>query len=145
MKSRLLTLWQHDGLRTTALVLVAVGLAMAVTSCLILLSGISPVRVFGAIWRGAFGSMDRVIFGLNKSTPYILAGIGVVLCFRAKIINIGADGQIALGGIGATMDRAVGSLAARPDGGAACAGSGPSGRCLLGRAGRGHPSAARCA
>ena len=52
--------------------------------------------------RGAFGSLDRIAFGLNKSTPYILAGLGVAICFRAKVINIGAEGQIALGGVGAT-------------------------------------------
>ena len=38
---------------------------------------------------------------LDRSTPYLLGGIGVALCFRAAVINIGAEGQIALGGLGA--------------------------------------------
>ena len=38
---------------------------------------------------------------LNRATPYLLAGTGVAFCFRAGIINIGAEGQIALGGLGA--------------------------------------------
>jgi ABC-type uncharacterized transport system permease subunit len=46
--------------------------------------------------------LDRVAFALNKATPYIISGIGVALCFRAGIINIGAEGQIALGGLAAT-------------------------------------------
>src|SRR5207247_2558288 len=39
---------------------------------------------------------------LNKATPYLLTGAGVALCFRARIVNIGAEGQIALGGLAAT-------------------------------------------
>ena len=38
---------------------------------------------------------------LNRTTPYLLAGSGVAMCFRAGVINIGAEGQIAVGGIGA--------------------------------------------
>ena len=38
---------------------------------------------------------------LDRSTPYLLGGIGVALCFRAAVINIGAEGQIAVGGLGA--------------------------------------------
>lgn len=51
---------------------------------------------------GAFGSLDRLAAGLNKATPYILCGTGVALCFRARIINIGGEGQIAIGGLAAT-------------------------------------------
>src|SRR5262249_58388502 len=35
-------------------------------------------------------------------TPYVLTGVGVALCFRARVINIGGEGQIALGGLAAT-------------------------------------------
>jgi simple sugar transport system permease protein len=41
-------------------------------------------------------------FALNKSTPFILAGVGVAICFRARVINIGSEGQIAVGGIAAS-------------------------------------------
>ncbi|QCK87598.1 ABC transporter permease [Phreatobacter aquaticus] len=89
--------------RTSLLMVGAVALALATTACLILLAGTNPITAYGALVRGAFGSLDRVIFGINKATPYILAGAGVALCFRAKVINIGAEGQIAVGGIGATF------------------------------------------
>ena len=51
---------------------------------------------------GAVGSPHQIGAALNRTTPYLLAGSGVALCFRAGIINIGAEGQIAVGGIGAT-------------------------------------------
>ncbi len=38
---------------------------------------------------------------LDRSTPYLLGGIGVALCFRAAVINNGAERQIAVGGLAA--------------------------------------------
>ena len=50
---------------------------------------------------GAAGSPHQLGVALNRATPYLLAGTGVAFCFRAGIINIGAEGQIAPGGLGA--------------------------------------------
>ncbi|BAF89199.1 ABC transporter permease 1 [Azorhizobium caulinodans ORS 571] len=100
---RLRALLAGDGVRTVALTLGAIALALLVTAGLIALAGKNPIVAYGALLRGAFGSVDRFAFALNKSTPYILAGVGVALCFRAKVINIGGEGQIAVGGIGASL------------------------------------------
>jgi ABC-type uncharacterized transport system permease subunit len=81
---------------------IAVLLAFAVAGMLILASGKNPLVAYWALLRGAFGSEDSVTFALNKSTPYILAGVGVAICFRARVINIGSEGQIAVGGIAAS-------------------------------------------
>jgi len=81
---------------------IAVVLALTCTAFLIALSGKNPIIAYQALFFGAFGSVDRVAFALNKATPYLLAGIGIALCFRAKIINIGGEGQIAIGGLAAT-------------------------------------------
>lgn len=84
------------------LVGIAAVLAFALTGILIAVSGKNPLVAYWALLNGAFGSIDRIAFGLNRSTPYILAGVGIALCFRAKVINIGAEGQIAVGGLAAT-------------------------------------------
>jgi len=81
--------------------LLALLLAMLCTAPLVALSGASPAAAVRAFTSGAFGSLDRIAFGLDRATPYILCGTGVALCFRARIINIGGEGQIALGGLGA--------------------------------------------
>jgi general nucleoside transport system permease protein len=81
---------------------IAVVLALMCTAVLITLAGKDPIVAYRALFLGAFGSVDRVAFALNKATPYLLAGIGIALCFRAKIINIGGEGQIAIGGLAAT-------------------------------------------
>ncbi len=79
----------------------AIGASFVATALLILIAGKNPIAAFSAMFYGAFGSMDRIAFACNKSTPYILCGTGIALCFRARIINIGGEGQIALGGLGA--------------------------------------------
>jgi general nucleoside transport system permease protein len=93
---------RDNGLSSFLLVCIAVVAALTVTGLLILAVGKSPMAAYSALVRGVFGTTARFAFALNKSTPYILAGVGVALCFRAKLINIGAEGQIAVGGIAAT-------------------------------------------
>ena len=79
--------------------MLAIVAAFAVTAMLILIAGKNPFVAYGQLIAGALGSWDRIVVGLNKSTPYLLAGVGVALCFRGNVINIGAEGQIALGGL----------------------------------------------
>jgi ABC-type uncharacterized transport system permease subunit len=87
------------GIRSALRAVVAVLLAFLVTSLPILLSGKSPLVAYWSLIDGAFGSLDHIAFALNKSTPYILIGVGIALCFRAGIINIGGEGQVAVGGL----------------------------------------------
>src|SRR5271165_1706564 len=86
-----------DGIRSALRAVVAVLLAFLLTSIPILLSGKSPLAAYWSLLHGAFGSLDNVAFALNKSTPYILIAVGIALCFRAGIINIGGEGQVAVG------------------------------------------------
>jgi simple sugar transport system permease protein len=80
---------------------VAVALSILCAALLIALSGHNPLAAFAAMLDGALGSPHQIGVALNKTTPYLLAGGGVALCFRAGVINIGAEGQIAVGGMGA--------------------------------------------
>jgi len=89
--------WQRLGLA-----ILAIGLSFAVSAIFIWLSGKNPVLAYWSMLGGAFGSIDSFAFALNKSTPYVLTGVGVALCFRARVINIGGEGQIAVGGIAAS-------------------------------------------
>jgi len=80
---------------------VATILSLLCAALLIALSGHSPLAAFAAMALGAVGSPHQIGVALNRTTPYLLAGSGVAICFRAGVINIGAEGQIALGGAGA--------------------------------------------
>jgi simple sugar transport system permease protein len=79
-------------------------------------------EAFGALFRGAFGSPGEIINGMRVlsqtgenralleairpfseslviATPYILAGLAVALGFRGGLFNIGAEGQLFVGGL----------------------------------------------
>ena len=79
--------------------LASIGAAFLVTALLILMAGKNPLNAYYHLVVGAIGSWDRVIVGLNKTTPYLLCAIGIALCFRGRVMNIGAEGQIAIGGV----------------------------------------------
>ena len=95
-------------------VLAAIALSMASAAALVALSGHDPLEAFAAIAEGAAGSPHQIGVALNRATPYLLAGSGVALCFRAGVINIGAEGQIALGGAGAAAVALVWPSSAAP-------------------------------
>jgi ABC-type uncharacterized transport system permease subunit len=75
--------------------------SLVAAALLVAISGHSPLDAFVAMAVGAVGSPHQIGVALNRATPYLIAGSGVAICFRAGIINIGAEGQIALGGAGA--------------------------------------------
>ena len=56
---------------------------------------------FVALFDGSFGSVGAVSETLTAATPLILCGLGLALGFRAGLFNIGAEGQLILGGIAA--------------------------------------------
>jgi ABC-type uncharacterized transport system permease subunit len=58
-------------------------------------------RSFAALFTGSFGSVQAVSETLLSATPLILCGLGLALGFRAGLFNIGAEGQLILGGIAA--------------------------------------------
>jgi simple sugar transport system permease protein len=82
--------------------LASIALAFVITAMLILIAGKNPFTAYYHLFAGAFGSIDRIYVGLNKSTPYLLCAVGIALCFRGNVINIGAEGQIAIGGLAAS-------------------------------------------
>jgi general nucleoside transport system permease protein len=62
-----------------------------------------PVRIINALRGGDALEIRRAfnpfLESLVTSTPYIFAGLGVALGFRAGVFNIGAEGQIYMGAI----------------------------------------------
>lgn len=79
----------------------ALGMSVLAAALLIVLAGKNPLDAFSAMLVGAFGSPHQIGVAFNRTSPYLFAGAGLALCFRAGVINMGSDGQIAMGGIGA--------------------------------------------
>lgn len=83
-----------------ARIAIALLLSLICAAALIALAGHNPLVAFAEIVAGAVGTPHQIGASLNRCTPYLLAGGGVALCLRAGVINIGAEGQIAMGGAG---------------------------------------------
>ena len=77
-------------------------IAMAVCAILILWSGASPVEAYRLLISGALGSKFAVSETLTRATPLIFTGLAAALAFRAKLWNIGAEGQLYIGACMAT-------------------------------------------
>jgi simple sugar transport system permease protein len=82
---------------------VALLTAMATGSLLILAFGQSPARVYGLLLSSTWGDLYSLGQVLFKATPLIFTGLSVSLAFRAGLFNIGAEGQMALGGLAAAL------------------------------------------
>jgi len=81
----------------------AVFLAFLGGAFLIALSGASPIDAYQTLVQGAFGSKNNIAETLVKTTPLLLTGLGLAVALRARVFNIGAEGQIYMGAIGAAF------------------------------------------
>jgi simple sugar transport system permease protein len=66
-------------------------------------------RAYRAMFEGSIGSFNALSETLFAATPLILAGLAVAVGFQAGLFNIGAEGQMVIGGmtalyIGFTID-----------------------------------------
>jgi len=63
----------------------------------------SIAEIGGILLHGAVGSKHTITECLVLATPLILAGLGVTFAFKSGLWNIGAEGQLYMGAIGATF------------------------------------------
>jgi simple sugar transport system permease protein len=77
--------------------------ALAVGAVMLLLLGANPIRAYGALLEGAFGSGNALAETAVKAVPLLLVGLGICIAFRGNVINIGGEGQMIVGAIFATV------------------------------------------
>lgn len=91
------------GLFGACLVLLsALVISVLLSGVLLYLGGTPPVKGISTLIQGAFGSRWALEDSVLKALPIFLCSLGVAVAFRLKIWNIGAEGQFALGAVGAT-------------------------------------------
>ena len=80
--------------------------ALAIGLVIIVLSGTPINEALQAYWAllvGSVGSVKAISETLTAATPLILVGLSVAIAFRAGLFNIGAEGQMAIGGMCAVL------------------------------------------
>ncbi len=81
----------------------AVLAALVVGAVMLLLLGANPIKAYGALLEGAFGSGNAIAETAVKAVPLLLVGLGIYIAFRGNVINIGGEGQMVIGAILATV------------------------------------------
>lgn len=75
--------------------LVAVAVAIAISSVVLLIIGESPIEAFGAM-IGYAARVDSAISIVNRAVPLYLSALAVALGFKMGLFNIGVEGQYRL-------------------------------------------------
>ncbi|NQS91878.1 MAG: ABC transporter permease [Chloroflexi bacterium] len=88
---------------STISIIVAILVSLLITAGVIFLSGADPKIVLFAIAKGAFGGKNAIIDTLIKSTPIMLTGLATIVAFRARVWNIGQEGQLFAGAMAVTF------------------------------------------
>ena len=83
--------------------LVAIGLAMIITSVIIAVMGHNPLNVYYSMLEGCLGTSHRIKQTIITAIPLVVTAVGIGIAFRMKFWNIGAEGQILMGGCFATF------------------------------------------
>ena len=70
-----------------------------------------PGRIVAAIQTGSPDDIETAIRPISEAlvsaTPFIFVCLGLAVSFRAGLINLGADGQFLIGGVGAGITAAL--------------------------------------
>jgi general nucleoside transport system permease protein len=79
--------------------LAAIAAALALAAGLILAAGVNPLAAYLEMLKGALGSRLAVTEMLTRAVPLMLTGLAAAVAFRARLWNIGGEGQFYLGAL----------------------------------------------
>ncbi|MDO5100992.1 MAG: ABC transporter permease [Eubacteriales bacterium] len=82
---------------------VAIVLSLAVSAIIMLIAGYQPGAALSALLDGAFGSRNAIANTLSKSVPLIFVGLACAFANKGGMFNIGAEGQLYMGGFAAVL------------------------------------------
>jgi ABC-type uncharacterized transport system permease subunit len=85
----------------------AVAFTLLVSALLVLWAGAPVGQTYGLLWQGGFGSVFAFSETLTRAIPLMLTGLAATVAFKARLFNIGAEGQLYMGALAAV---AVGGL-----------------------------------
>lgn len=91
---------QPSRLMSLASPLLALVLTAILAGALFLALGKDPVKGLSMYFVVPLSSLRQISEVLLKATPLIIIGLGLAVCYRSNVWNIGAEGQYLLGVLG---------------------------------------------
>ena len=99
----LLRIAKRDGIarpKAWAIRIIAVLLSLVVSGIFIFaVTKLNPFQVYEGIFDGAFGTPRRSWVTVRDAMMLLCIGVGLAPAFKMRFWNIGAEGQILIGGI----------------------------------------------
>jgi simple sugar transport system permease protein len=87
--------------RMLAVTIAAAIAALVFAAIPIAFAGLSVFEAYGLMVKGAFGSLFAFTEMMTRATPLVLTGLAAAVAFKAKLWNIGAEGQLYAGALAA--------------------------------------------
>lgn len=81
----------------------AILIAFLVGAALLFATGYSPLDAYVAMLKGAFGDVFGIGQTLTQATPIMFTGLSFLLASKCGLFNIGAEGQLLVGGLTAAV------------------------------------------
>jgi simple sugar transport system permease protein len=104
MRRKLLGRNEVEDLVIVPLFAVVAALILGALTMLATNVGLATVgQSYVALLKGSVGSLNALSETLTSAIPLVLAGLGLALGFRAGLFNIGAEGQLLMGGMAAVV------------------------------------------
>lgn len=89
----------HPRVRSFIAPILGAGFALVLGGILISLTGKNPFQAYSVMLLGAFGGSRQLTETMLKATPLLLIALGLTVAYRARVWNIGAEGQYYLGAL----------------------------------------------
>lgn len=93
---------RDDIARPKAWAIRGISLLLALIVCGFIIYGLvrlNPIQIYAAMFDGAFGTVKRSWITIRDTMMLLCIGVGLAPAFRMRFWNIGAEGQILMGGI----------------------------------------------
>jgi simple sugar transport system permease protein len=81
----------------------AILVSFAVGALILLIADYDVGKSFSALWTATFRNLFAFTGTINRSSPLIFVGLAVAIAFRGSVFNIGAEGQLLMGAVFATI------------------------------------------
>jgi ABC-type uncharacterized transport system permease subunit len=86
---------------SVAVPIASVGVSLLVIAAVLAATGHDPVQTYRRLFDAAYVGSAAWTDTLVSATPLLFAGLAAAVAFRMQLFNIGAEGQLYLGAVGA--------------------------------------------
>ena len=87
----------------TLMVIGAIAASILAGALTVTIIGVSPVEALMVVIEGSIGSVRGLSDSLVYATPRLLVALGAIVAVRCGVFNLGGEGQLQLGAIGAVL------------------------------------------